>query len=360
MIRRRKRRVRLIDVFDNPFATRDRRGVRRIRRNDGQFAKRPWSKRKGIRTRHNPVYDNPFATVDSRGVRRIHRNDGRYAKPTWSTRKGVRARKARKNPVYGNPFKDVLGRVHRNDGKFAKHPWSKGKAAKRVRAHKQASIPWEKRMIAARKRAMSARKRSRSNPFLDSKGRVHRNNGRFAKRPFNHPMDWMTTEHAPVKWLVRGNPRGFSDEFDKIFENPRGKKGKSKSKAKKGKSKSKAKKGKSKSKAKAKTTRRARKPQGLRVGGVKLSNRRQPKRLGKTDLAMLLAARHAREKASHSRERGIVAHPGHSHIAGGHSLSMMPKAREVSDYNAFRRGHPTDWMTLRNNPRRRRKTRRSR
>lgn len=353
MIRRRKRRVRLIDVFDNPFATRDRRGVRRIRRNDGQFAKRPWSKRKGIRTRHNPVYDNPFATVDSRGVRRIHRNDGRYAKPTWSTRKGVRARKARNNPVYGNPFKDVLGRVHRNDGKFAKHPWSKGKAAKRVRAHKQASIPWEKRMIAARKRAMSARKRSRSNPFLDSKGRVHRNNGRFAKRPFNHPMDWMTTEHAPVKWLVRGNPRGFSDEFDKIFENPRGKKGKSKSKAKKGKSKSKSKskaKSKSKSKAKAKkTTRRARKPEGLRVGGVKLPGRMQPKRIGKTDLAMLLAARHAREKASHSRERGIVLHPEHAH--SGYSFGMGPRGSR--DPNAFRAG-------LRNNPRRRRKTRRSR
>lgn len=182
-------------------------------------------RRRVVRRRPLDVFDNPFATRDSDGVRRIHRNDGRWAKPTWSTRRGVRARK---NPsIYANPSKDARGRVHKNNGQFAKPPWSKGKAAKRVRARHHAPIPWEKRMLAARRKAMKARKNpSRRNPFLDTRNRVHRNDGRFAKSPYSMPRDWMTTEHGRIPWLpARANPSGWGNrDMDLIFDNPRGRK----------------------------------------------------------------------------------------------------------------------------------------
>ena len=186
-------------------------------------------RRRVVRRRPLDVFDNPFATRDSDGVRRIHRNDGRWAKPTWSTRRGVRARK---NPsIYANPSRDARGRIHKNNGEFAKPPWSKGKAAKRVRARKAAPIPWEKKMLAARRKAMKARRNpSRRNPFLDTRNRVHRNDGRFAKSPYSMPRDWMTTEHGGIPWLpARANPSGWGDrDMDLIFDNPAKKKAKKK------------------------------------------------------------------------------------------------------------------------------------
>lgn len=164
----------------NPFATVDRLGRRRIRRNDGRMAKRTWSTRKGVRirkhaARRNPyAYENPFATRDADGVRRIHRNDGRWAKPSWSKRAGVRTRK--------NPTK------------------------------------------------------RRRNPFIDGRGRVRRNDGQFAQRPYSHARDWMTTEHGGIPWLgVRSNPSGFGDrDMDLIFDNPTGRRKGRKKAAKKG------------------------------------------------------------------------------------------------------------------------------
>lgn len=128
---------------------------------------------------------NPF---DTKGF--WHKSSGKYGTPpnrggrpakrrrAFTSRVAAGRRRTKsgrfRNPVdtmdlvLANPFTDRAGRVHRNDGKFA-----------RTRKRKKTTH--------SRKRSSAAKRRRRDsqgrflNPFRDRAGRMHRNDGKFMK-----------------------------------------------------------------------------------------------------------------------------------------------------------------------------------